>query len=374
MRLYLFIVSVLALISVNFGEFDDVSIEDITQLSYHKTVFIEYDESGNPLFYENIPKTYYIRPITVCPVGLNTLQKMGFKIDNEDYDVMVSAQVIETNKSAIFFAPPENSEPYRATSKIYWIIVPLNCKVSIVKSKYKLPKVGKIIAVYEDGSPACVKIENKIYCGFDANREVLYNLLYIFMIYDFPYELVTAVGVLTFSSALIILLKYPKVKVALDKVGSLVFCRIALTNKDKVLTNNTRNEVYRYILCNPGCYLREMSKNLGKSTSTLTWHLRVLEKSGLITSKKFGNKIIYYPSGMRVDNPYLLPLKSEISKRIYEYLRSNPAHLRKIASDLNANVETIRYNLKKMEKLSIVCHRKEGNKIIYYINPDIHDM
>jgi len=366
---------ILISIPVNFGEFNNAPIKYITQLSYNKTIFVEYDDTGTPVFYTYLIKTYHIEPIKVCPIGIdeNLIKNMGFKADKDDYDVLISSQIIETNKSAIYFAPLKNSIPYnKATSKIYWKIDPLNYKISTVKPKYKLPKVGEVVAIYEDGSPACIKVGNKIYCGFEANKEVLYNLLYIFMIKKVPYGVLTVIGAILFSSAFALSLKYPKIKNALEDVGAFVICRITLTDKDKVLLNDTRREIYNYILNNPGCHFREISKNLNKSASTLNWHLRILEKSKLIGSRKFGNKIIYYPTGMDIRNLPLLSLKSKMSKQIYEYLLKNPAHLRKIASDLNANVETIRYNLKNMEKLGIVKRKEDGNKIIYYINPEIY--
>ncbi|WP_236953668.1 winged helix-turn-helix transcriptional regulator [Methanocaldococcus bathoardescens] len=150
----------------------------------------------------------------------------------------------------------------------------------------------------------------------------------------------------------------------------MLFPNWKLYDEEKVLLNDTRKEIYKYISDNPGTYLREISKNLNKPVSTITWHLRILEKANLIKSKKFGNRIIYYPSNVDLKELPLLFL-NETQKRIFEYLLKSPAHLRKIAKDLNLNVETVRYNLRKLETLGIVKHKEEKNKVIYYVDESI---
>ncbi|NPA62776.1 MAG: ArsR family transcriptional regulator, partial [Methanococci archaeon] len=103
------------------------------------------------------------------------------------------------------------------------------------------------------------------------------------------------------------------------------------------------------------------------------WHLRILEKAELIKSERLGNKIIYLPVEMDVKDLPKLYLRNETQKKIFNYLLKNPAHLRKIAKDLNLNVETVRYNLKKMENVGIVETGEEGDKIIYYISRSFFD-
>jgi predicted transcriptional regulator len=97
----------------------------------------------------------------------------------------------------------------------------------------------------------------------------------------------------------------------------------------------------------------------------------MLEKAGLIKSSKIGNKLVYYPSDFNAEDLVLMvTLKNNTAKRIVDYLaRIGRAHLRKIAGDLDISVETVRYNLKKLERAGVVLSEEEGNRIVYYINP-----
>ncbi len=360
---------------IEVNNYYNLSIKNITKISYNSTLFLDYDENNNPIFYTQDLKQYYITPITVCTVGINEslLKSMNFKIDNNNYDVLISNNITNTTKKAIFFAPLENSKKISQNfSIIYWEKDPLNYKTSEVIAKYKLPNKGKIIATYSDGSPACIMIGNKIYCGFEPNKEVLYNLLYIFMINKLPHTLLFSTILLLIISGLSISSQNFRnsLRDIIYKFGIFVVIgRLSIKDEEKILLNDTRREIYNCIIDNPGIHLRELAKKLNKGVSTITWHLRILEKANLVRSKKIGNKLVYYPKGMDISDLPLLYFNNKTSQEIFKYILHNPSHLRKIAEDLDMPVETVRYNLKKMEKMNIVNKEEDGNKIVYYVNP-----
>ena len=366
------LILMLIISSTVYGEMDDsnVSVENITKMSYDHILFLEYDTYNNPVVYIRELKSYYIKSVKVCTIGINEslLKSMNFKVNKTNYDVLISNERIETSKSAIFFTPISGSTEINETnSLIYWNNDPLNYKTSEVVAKYKLPNKGRVIATYDSGAPACIMLNNKIYCGFEPNREVLYNLLYIFMINKFPSTMLFALLILSIISGLS--LSSQKFRDFIIKLGVfIVIGRISIDDEEKVLLNDTRREIYNCIIDNPGIHLRELAKNLNKGISTITWHLRILEKADLIRNRKIGNKIIYYPKGMDISDLPLLYLNNKTSQNIFEYILHHPAHLRKIAEDLDMPVETVRYNLKKMEEMNIINRKEDGNKIIYYIN------
>lgn len=366
------LILMLIISSTVYGEMDDsnVSVENITKMSYDHILFLEYDTYNNPVVYIRELKSYYIKSVKVCTIGINEslLKSMNFKVNKTNYDVLISNERIETSKSAIFFTPISGSTEINETnSLIYWNNDPLNYKTSEVVAKYKLPNKGRVIATYDSGAPACIMLNNKIYCGFEPNREVLYNLLYIFMINKFPSNMLFALLILSIISGLS--MSSQKFRDFIIKLGVfIVIGRISIDDEEKVLLNDTRREIYNCIIDNPGIHLRELAKNLNKGISTITWHLRILEKADLIRNRKIGNKIIYYPKGMDISDLPLLYLNNKTSQNIFEYILHHPAHLRKIAEDLDMPVETVRYNLKKMEEMNIINRKEDGNKIIYYIN------
>jgi hypothetical protein len=119
------------ILSTVYGEMNDsnVSVENITKMSYDHILFLEYDADNNPVVYIHELKKYYIKPIKVCTIGINEslLKSMNFKVNKTNYDVLISNEWIETSKSAIFFTPISGSTEINETnSLIYWNNDPLN--------------------------------------------------------------------------------------------------------------------------------------------------------------------------------------------------------------------------------------------------------
>jgi len=361
------------------------SIKDINSLAYTQDVYLTYI-NGKPIFYVGEEKEYVIKPVKVLAMNTSELvRNLGYMVNEKDYDVVVSDKVIETNKKAVFFAPLKGSKPVNRKTKIVWLIDPLRLKTSEVYGLYELPEIGEVIARYEDGGVAIVKIDNRIYSGVKPNKAVLANLMYIHTVekthpISTTIVVVTVVttvcvGIITFYNILKAILKkfYQEIVSAISYLVIGIAGYLNLFNKDEVLLNDTRREIYNYILDNPGCHLREIQKEVGVSISTATWHLRILEKAGLIKVVKHRNKLLYYPTGFKLEDAIIaMTLRNETAKAIVDYLlKVGKAHVRKIARDLDLNVETVRYNLKKLEKTGVVLYKEESNRIVYYINPEV---
>ena len=62
-----------------------------------------------------------------------------------------------------------------------------------------------------------------------------------------------------------------------------------------VLENDARRELYEYIKTNPGTHLRATAAALGLSTTNALWHLRKLEQSNLVNSKRLEGYKVFYP-------------------------------------------------------------------------------
>jgi N-acetylneuraminic acid mutarotase/DNA-binding transcriptional ArsR family regulator len=60
----------------------------------------------------------------------------------------------------------------------------------------------------------------------------------------------------------------------------------AKIKREKVLDNFMRGRIYQFIINCPGAHLRFIKKNLGVEMGVLSYHLNVLERSGLIRSEK----------------------------------------------------------------------------------------
>lgn len=142
---------------------------------------------------------------------------------------------------------------------------------------------GEVLAVYDDGGKAAVKVGNKIYVGFLPNKASLANILMYLIVEKVKPN---PVGVLAVSVAFAVALIYA-FKEAISNLLKFIEILSVLVvviggyltyDKDVVLQNDTRRKIYNYILENPGAHLK-ICRELNVSVSTATWHLKILEKA-----------------------------------------------------------------------------------------------
>lgn len=145
-----------------------------------------------------------------------------------------------------------------------------------------------------------------------------------------------------------------------------------VTNQN-VLENDARRELYEYIRNNPGTHLRATAAALGLSTTNALWHLRKLEQSNLINSKRLEGYKVFYPveGGLEAKRIGLAMavLRNDNAKQILTFISSNPgSHQRAIARALTLNHGTIRWHLRKFEAVGLVTELHKDNTSQYYIN------
>ncbi|RLF88438.1 hypothetical protein DRN43_05850 [Thermococci archaeon] len=117
--------------------------------------------------------------------------------------------------------------------------------------------------------------------------------------------------------------------------------------------------------------MREIRRIFNVSLSTVLWHLRILEKSELIISKKVGNRLMFFPDDFDAENSELTCMKSKPVKEVLACLEEEGAsHIRGIARKLDMHPEVVRYNLRKLERAGVVESRKEKNRVVYSLVPE----
>lgn len=133
---------------------------------------------------------------------------------------------------------------------------------------------------------------------------------------------------------------------------------------------NTRQRILKRIETNPGTYLRELERELGIPLSTLNYHLRFLEKNGLVTTLVEGGRKAFFvrkdvvrKRGQIVsesDKRIMALARQTIPLRILLFLLdSDDVSLGDISSEVGASSSRISYHLKKMSRCGIV--RREGS-------------
>ncbi|MEE9506708.1 MAG: ArsR family transcriptional regulator [Thermoplasmata archaeon] len=139
---------------------------------------------------------------------------------------------------------------------------------------------------------------------------------------------------------------------------------------------NTRQRILRRIETNPGTYLRELERDLGIPLSTLNYHLRFLEKNGLVTTLTEGGRKTYFiRKEIQREQSQIV---SESDKRIMALARQTiplrillflldfgSASLGDISSGVGASPSRLSYHLNKMSRCGIVRREGPGRKGIY---------
>jgi len=135
--------------------------------------------------------------------------------------------------------------------------------------------------------------------------------------------------------------------------------------KKHVLDHFTRGRIYGYIETNPGAHYNIIRDALSLNNGSLTYHLRMLEKTEYINSKKAGKCRYFYPASMNISEKNGL---SNMQNSILEKIVEKPDITQKeIADETGVSQQVISYNVKKMMKDGVVKAKKNGMGSCLYV-------
>jgi DNA-binding transcriptional ArsR family regulator len=150
-----------------------------------------------------------------------------------------------------------------------------------------------------------------------------------------------------------------------------------------ILNLEARRKLYNYILKNPGSHFRQISREKNIAPTTLSYHLRLLKKYGLIeekdgngytryfAAKKIGEKDKKLLNLFRQDIPrtiiltvFICPNFSQIE--LIKFIEKWKRHPSKIGI-LNKHQTTVSYYLNKLVDMGVLETYHEGNQIKYWV-------
>jgi len=142
--------------------------------------------------------------------------------------------------------------------------------------------------------------------------------------------------------------------------------------KEDVLDQFVRGEVYGLIKTNPGVHYNQIIRELNVKNGTLSYHLHMLEKTGMIKSRKEGIRYrAFYPTGVKFPKEERYRL-TELQMNIIKTVKENEGISQKeIASTLNEKHQTINYNIKVLQQAGFIRLRKQGRKTSCFIFEDM---
>ena len=138
-----------------------------------------------------------------------------------------------------------------------------------------------------------------------------------------------------------------------------------------LLLHPFRRELYQVLCENPGTYLLELVAILSSPLGTLTWHLRILEREGLVKSIKFAGKRLYYPRMLRSEQAEMayLTMRSDTAQKVFAFVVNNEGcYQEQMAESLGVHHDTVRWHISRMEKVGLIKVIREGRKKRHYLD------
>lgn len=138
----------------------------------------------------------------------------------------------------------------------------------------------------------------------------------------------------------------------------------------------TRKRVYEQVAEYPGLHLSEIARRVDMDTNHTKYHLRVLERHDLISSRKEGGYWRFYPReesdlGPReVLEPEEKRWLSLLRRRVplqatLVLLDRGEASAGELADEIDIAASTLHYHASKMEDAELVASRKDGRHRVY---------
>jgi DNA-binding MarR family transcriptional regulator len=148
---------------------------------------------------------------------------------------------------------------------------------------------------------------------------------------------------------------------------ALFFPMYTRIQKEDVLDQFVRGQIYGYIKTNPGVHYNQILREIGVKNGTLSYHLGVLEKTQLIKSRREGLKYrAFYLTDMMFPKEERFRL-TELQVRIIKEVTEHPGSTQKeISRHLEQKPQTVNYNVKVLEQAGIIRVQRRGRKTRCY--------
>ncbi len=138
-------------------------------------------------------------------------------------------------------------------------------------------------------------------------------------------------------------------------------------NRDEILDHYTRGKIHGYILANPGDNYNSIRKALDIPNGSFAYHLRVLEREGIIKSRRDGVYKRFYPIDMRI--PSKGKQLKEVQRLILKKVKETPGISQTdIASFLGLASSTIHYHIQILIGANMIEPQRKGRKVRYFPN------
>ena len=138
----------------------------------------------------------------------------------------------------------------------------------------------------------------------------------------------------------------------------------ARNDERSVFMNNTRHLVFLRVAENPGASIQDIASMLSISHPTAAYHLKILERNGLIVPMRDGNRARYFKrsEAMSQDQQKLVAAnRGERTKQILEIVARQPMiHRKELARLLSIPRTTVNWHVDRLVQMGLLAERRAG--------------
>ena len=148
-------------------------------------------------------------------------------------------------------------------------------------------------------------------------------------------------------------------------------------NKDQNTLPPNGRRIYEYIVDNPSCHVRKISRELDLAIGDTQYHLKILEKKDLIKSRRVGLFRMYYAVAIcrERQQSILAVLGQEVPRDIILFLIESPGATQiDISRHESLTPPTINWHMSRLIEIGLVSRRKKGKFVKYYTQGDMDDI
>ena len=139
--------------------------------------------------------------------------------------------------------------------------------------------------------------------------------------------------------------------------------------KTTVLDNFSRGQLHGYIVANPGVHMNAIRDRFGLSNGEVAYHLRVLEREGLVSSMSDGLRRRFYPGeGGARDIPQELTFAQNLLIGLME--KSPGITGTELARLTDTSPQVVNYHLKKLWRMELITMDRDGRVVRCFVRPE----
>lgn len=140
------------------------------------------------------------------------------------------------------------------------------------------------------------------------------------------------------------------------------------------LEHDRRAALYERVEDSPGLSLTSLAEETDVPLSSARYHLRVLEREGLVVDRKIRGKRRFVPPGADNDER-VAALRDEATARVLDALaRNGPSSVSALADDLERDPSTVCHHLDGLEEAALVERHREGRAVVNSLTPTARSM